>query len=423
MASGLRPPPSGAVGLGPAWCWVVPVYKEKFMHAAKPPQLPDPPHPLERVDYLEYHGLVAIQPEVRSSDWYLASQDPFKYYLTRRLGLTSPLSISDALSHGTWFHEAAALDNYTADLQKIVKPYENLIQKRLTELRALGAAGYSASTLNEVIKDEERRAREALAWYVGASSLPFPWQGETYTLRTFLRRLRTKDLGSEITWSTVIGGTRVKGIIDRLILAGNDLYIVDWKTSSDHPGERAAMCPWEFQTQLYLKGLDRCLSDPAFRNAHNIPHSATLAGMYHVIVQKPALKFGQNDRDFTETTKILKSGPNKGQRRTEKTYHGNPKLSNYLDRIREWYANVDPQDPPIDVSLTVHPLPSEVSEQFHHRLDHVRHLATITPDPVRFPSYPKSGTRATALDRFTVVPVEHWPELVQDLKLIVQHRE
>lgn len=57
------------------------------------------------------------------------------------------------------------------------------------------------------------------------------------------------------------------------------------------------------------------------------------------ILAMPSIVMSGEDRNFTTTTKVLKSGPNKGELREEKNFIGAPTFSNYLDRCRLWYQN------------------------------------------------------------------------------------
>ena len=88
---------------------------------------------LTAYDYLRHHGITDQPPTLRSSDYESCLSDPFRYYLTRRLGIYPALSWSKALNRGSWFHVMLAL----IDNPQQATIYCGLMAKRALELRTI----------------------------------------------------------------------------------------------------------------------------------------------------------------------------------------------------------------------------------------------------------------------------------------------
>lgn len=385
-------------------------------------KLPPIPGADDRIDFLEYHGYVAVTPYIHASDWYNVATNPFAYYIRRRLGLTHPFSVSDALSHGTWFHVAAETGANISD-----EPFFAKLETRLTEIKSYSSLGVSGSQIHKALEEENRRALEALVWYQESSRKRFRWYGSDYTFNELLARDKHRVLGVEMGFEItkrhgVVDLSGSRGTFDLLLLdlTDNTVHVWDWKTTGDDPLDRLRSCPFEFQTQHYLHCLDHLIKDPSFRDKHQIPDGATVGGMYHAVISKPNIKLCDKDRDFTEESKVITRGPNKGQTKTEKKYYGEPKLKNYLTRVRQWYKDQD--HVPVGLSHTSWPFPDEFRYQYTKRLDLIKHYAKVTPDPMNFPSYPISGARSTGVDLLAMSQIKDWPRAIHEMNLITHHR-
>src|SRR6185312_8257420 len=77
---------------------------------------------------------------------------------------------------------------------------------------------------------------------------------------------------------------------DALILLGDVLWIVDFKTCEESPKVRLETCPFEFQTRHYLAIASKIFG--AIKAKYKLADKVTFGGMIHVCIQKPTIDFG-----------------------------------------------------------------------------------------------------------------------------------
>lgn len=411
-----------------------------------PPTTTPIPSPIGRGDaareYLESCGLVAQSPPIRSSDYVLALTDPFRYYLTRRLGLVPAVSWSKALSRGSWFHKCLELDDFTSETPSLSVglTFDQALQQREKELAASCASiGIQSESLRDLINRERADAQTARAWYEASASVVID---DTHgSWRSFLRRPYWRILSREETFRAPLGsvGNHPAAIQPDLLLhhtGHNKLWIVDAKTTDEDPLVRMTSCPLEFQTLHYLNVVNLLLFDASFRSRFGLTPDTTVGGMIHIVVRKPELVFGMKDRNFTEKLFVPSRGPNKGVSRLERTYHGEPVFDNFLSRVRTWYAAADEythlakefaSSPPCNISFTtVDFLEDESASDYHSILNFIWSLATRKPNPNSFLRNPDSLRSWGSVSRyapFYLLPVSQWPAHIAEQGLIQKHRD
>jgi len=123
--------------------------------------------------------------------------------------------------------------------------------------------------------------------------------------------------------SVPVQGTIDLGIRDK---TNDEIWVVDHKTCSEPPKDRVASAIFELQPRIY-----RVLATGAF--------DSKVVGVIHNVVQKPGLRMGKEDRDFSGwVDHVFSRGPRKGETEKRKVFTGEtPKYENYLERCRRWY--------------------------------------------------------------------------------------
>lgn len=411
-----------------------------------PPSIPPQPTHLGRGDaareYLSSHGFVPTVPSIRSSDYTLLLEDPFKYYLTRILCLVPALSWSKALSRGSWFHKCLEIDDLTSETPSLTlgSGFDGALADRELELReSCESVGIQGETLRDILAREVQDANTARAWYEASSSVEIDKTHGSW--RDFLRRPYWCVLSREHLYSAAmphIGGHKAV-IQPDLLLYHRDhkkLWVVDAKTTDEDPVVRMTSCPVEFQTNHYLRVLSHLQSIGHLPLLHpEVTSDATIGGMIHVVVRKPDLVFGLKDRNFTEKIFVPSRGPNKGVSRLEKTYHGEPLFCNFLSRVRDWYAAANDYthlarefaaSPPCNISFTtVDFLDDESNLDYHDALNFIHSHATRNPTPNNFLRNPNSIRAWGSVSKyapFYLLPVSQWPSHIAEAGLVRRPR-
>lgn len=445
-----------------------------------------PPAPQELIGpFLESRGIVPINPTIRSSDFGLVDACPFTYLLTRRLGLTSLLRYSEALSRGSWFHTALELTFQHRENETLRAAYAAVLDRRVAELKTLGAH-MGPAQLASVIDRERVDAKTSLAWYLASrtytnfkvSSLRHPWPLQL-TQPPFLW------LGSEITLKCPLN---TKPKLDRVVQLDallynqdtNRLWVLDAKTTSLRPWVRAQQCPYEPQTFHYLDVVDELL--PSLQTTYNLPTDCKLGGMVHLIVQKPTIEFGMSDRPwwFAATSKrsdlraTATFVPGKGWKlaslrlstgeivssetdrpmpeyeasawcektagvQCKKEFSGEPDPLVYESRCASWYCGtgdyidkaeerMHPEFTPINYSFTAASilLDTRFRTEYTARLDRVISFARA---PLLLDNFPRTPDGMVDFSRepspwapFFGAPVSNWPSLMLQSNLVQKHR-
>jgi hypothetical protein len=380
---------------------------------------------LDAWHWLDEQGYPARRPPVRSSDYGLCLRDPFRYYLSRRLGLIPPLEWSPALNRGTWFHHVLAhFDDEDADTS-----LRGILLERKAELEELA---------KEAGKDHlplwEREAKDmttARAWWDSACC-KVPMSKEHGTLVDYLRKPCWRVLGREVL--LVVSRIPISIAQADLLLYNegtNQVWILDAKTCSVAPSVRLATCPIEFQTLHYMAAA-WYLMDPdkgaTLQEFYGLPKNATLGGMIHAAVQKCPLEFGREDRPFLEKEHTLLRGPRKGQVEIRREYEGEPTFENYLQRQGEWYTGSGryshrraeiAEDPPVNLSFTYarSALDNVGWSRYGRMISLIHAYAAKDPAPIGFPMNadnlrPFRGSRLSAYAPFYLMPVHFWPDII-----------
>lgn len=386
----------------------------------------------EAAAFLEAHGLVPIEPPIRSSDYSLALHDPFRYYLTRRLGLTPFLSYSTALNRGTWFHTAAQASQ-TADPSSFMMA---ALDSRLSELKSVCASvGVLPSAALSFSQRERRDFETAHAWFEAASRVPFH-DGASFTF--FFGTFR--HVASELTLrhTATIDGIALDLVctVDRLMLKGNHLYILDYKTCSEPPTVRLAKCSLEMQTLLYSFIVSELLASGQLQQLLQLPPSTQFGGMYHLAIQKPTIKMGLNDRPYRDVPFTPSSGKNKGVTRMEREYYGEPSFANYVARCSSWYMRTGEfsgtpfEEPPVNISFISPSLIKDplTLEDLYSRLFLIHNLRIQAPFPSSFLKNPDGiyNFRGQTLSPYAPLymrPVKEWPAIIAEARFVVDHRD
>lgn len=412
-----------------------------------PPTLPPipPPTDLRRSAklYLESHGVVARTPPLRSSNVVTALTDPFRFYLANRLGIVPIWSWSAALATGTWFHRRGEIFWQTPPTGVQSPEHDHqlatLLQTRQEEIRSIGLhLGLSAQKIQDLIDEEvESFDLASVTFQCCLYKVPLPGHRSPTTLSDLLRTY-TFVCAEEVfqyrpeEWRPYDPPLYAQP--DAILVdAANAIWIIDWKTCTEATTLRLQLCSIEQQTLQYLDVIKNALAagDP------RLPKNATLGGMIHIACQKPSIRMSGEDRDFTISTKVLKGGPNKGQERTERVFHGEPRFANYVERVTRWMLGIGEYldkaaeraaNPVINTS-TIHfrSIDADRWARYNARIEVARQYATCEPFPGNFPDNPNSlrqmGGKLSPYLPFYTEPVSKWPSLIASGGFIITHRD
>jgi hypothetical protein len=398
-------------------------------------------------EFLEHHGLVAVQPPLRASMYQTAVTDPFRFYLCHRLGIVSPFALSSALQVGSWFHARAEMVPRSIGPELTPEQSAKMSQMwdaREAELKVIARHLLLSPEGQMRLLHEERKDFDlAMATSdVGFYRLQVPGQPPGTTVHTYLRGPNFKLLATEERLSFTYKAGEIKAPClftpDALLFnpSTKTLWCIDYKTCSESPTLRLQTCSVEHQTLMYLHGLSLLLESGVLHQKYQLPRDTTLGGMIHIAFQKPGIRLSGEDRDFELEVKVMKAGPRKGQEVTEKKFYGEPRYENYIERVTHWLKGTGPyeheranreQSPPVNMSTVFYDrIDGSRWSRYHARMSYVARLAMMDPVPGYFPDNPSSlrgmgGTLSPYLPFYTE-PVERWPEIVAR-DFIVKHRD
>lgn len=412
-----------------------------------PPEITPIPLPdgrgRESVPFLEANGLVARIPPIRSSDYELALADPFRYYLTRRLGIVPAHSWSAALSRGSWLHRFFEYDPFTDAGASINFSVQKLLEKRLAELQEINnALGIVGDSNRDLLAREKLDVETSLGWYMAARTVKI---NDKYgTFPQFLSQPYWRILDRELPISHVPLNRSshtppLNGILDLLLYneRQNNLWILDLKSCAEPCINRLATCPLEFQTQHYLHILSNLVLSKTWREKYALPDNVTIAGMMHLAIQKPDIKFCQVDRSYRMVPFTPSSGKNKGITREEKEFFGEPVLANYIKRCAQWYTGKGEylhleaeREVAPTVNISISPMAKVLDTdgyfEYNSRLTYVEGLATCEAFPARFitsASALRAFGKLSKYAPFAMTLPRLWPEIMEREGFIVAHRE
>lgn len=390
-------------------------------------------------DWLRSVGLMPRVPTIRGSDWGTAS-DPFRYLLVNRYGIRPMLQHSLALAHGDWFHTHMWLQLGGFD---VMGSLSGIMEQRIEEIHAVGRArGISADRLGYLEHQERRAQLEAASWVSALEVVPvgesgrsiFQWLGQDFIM----------DLGGEYSITVPVMDLPLEYLplgydyrrhgklilvlqLDRLIYheGQKKLYVVDFKTTGARKtSDRAKTIPVE-QQFLHNCVLAETLTRSRWlhRQFPDLPKEAEFGGMIHVIVKKPTIKFGMNDRPVVaEEEHTFTRGQRKGETEIRRQYGGEPSIDIYGERCKRWYRaegefdsnKVDFREcAPVIRSVVKWPGKGHwVRHEWQARLAHLVDLATRPPKPCNFPMNPSMfGFDRDPYLPFYVGEVADWPQI------------
>jgi hypothetical protein len=380
--------------------------------------------------FMEAHGFTPSIPEIRSSD---AFRSPFQYYLSRILGLRPIYSYYEPFSIGGWAHTFLQL-YYTSNrdqrfLDKI-KDHQTLIsevaeairmphQQKADEIQRAYDDAIKAKTIVEVgfnirLKGNDRTINDILTEQHGQ------W----------------RPLAQELQLTVDHGKTKLAAQLDLLMYNDEtqELRIPDLKTTDTDPTIRAEMCPVEYQTLHYMHIVNACI--PELIEKFNLGARTRLKDMVHLVIQKPSIKFGSKDRDYTEYEHVISRGDRKGQVEIRRKYDdGPPKPENFHKRITEYMLG---QGEYIDKEIDRQENPmAGISYTRYDRLDpndwanysmitrSIYDMATTEPEPRYFMRNARAMVdrgQLTPYALFYRLPVAAWPDLIKRNNMIIDRR-
>jgi len=396
------------------------------------------------IPLLEEMGLRPLTPSIRSSHYGQALRDPWAYFVTQRLGLVPKLSWSQCLTLGSWYHTACEF--HMNGSPSPWAAYRQLINTRLQELATLCTSmAYTPHAIESTCIREEREAYSAWALFHGSAKVPLPSNAMSW-LDTIRDPSRYEVVATEFELTMTHPliqhpvGIRVDAILYHK--QHNVLWLVDYKTTSKNPVDRSAVCPIEFQTQLYIDVMKLALGDRNPKLEVRLEglgltkqqrDSLDVQGMQHIIIRKPGIRFGMEDRDFEEKEFTPSRGPNKGITRIEREYVGEPRLSNFVRRVSDWYTksgqylHLQETDPIGPVLISRSPASLVLDDtglhSYYSRLKYLHSLATRLPSPDNFlvnPGASDEHGRVSYVTDLSVVDIADWPAVISAQELMVR---
>ena len=448
-----------------------------------PPDLAPIPLPTDLGEsayrYLQHHGINAIVPTIRSSDYGLCRRSPRLYYIIRRLGLIKALRWAEALNRGSWFHTIFGL--YKAPHRRSL--YDKMLAARCKELlTTCRMIGYGVEATEDVIQREKLDALTALGWFDALEFIPikFDSTGAHDTLREFLDHPRWGHLGGEVRIVRKWEATALVVQIDRLLYNRdtNTVHIVDPKTTTESCLQRLSTVRNEFQTKHYMITVDWAMQEGIIQKMFDLPSDAKFGSMMHIAIWKPGITYGQKDRPyhwyaegkrkkvkgnllhtreegiwqavachFTQRLEIDGSVVGEGDfeeafdalhkatgKKPDKVFVGEPDLARFTKRLRECYlaqgeyerfAERHAEDPPINVSFTgaANLKDSLWLTDYWDCVHYIHSHATCDPHPENFLPPDMRDVRGTEYLPFFTNDIMRWPEIIQENHFVTARRD
>lgn len=390
----------------------------------------------EAAEWLASKGLRTRKVYGRASDYDLYSQDPFNYYLRVRLGLRSIIETSPALGYGNWMHKAHECTAYGL-VPPPSKPNDIFLSRLGQRQNELCELGLSDSHLSAVLDREEKMAHEAWVWHHAALTTPLPNKGTTTAWSILAKQI---CLGTEVKLEHDGFMCEIDDL--RYNPDAHEVNIWDLKSTGGSASHRMAACSFEFATWLYRAIVEADLAlGPAskvrelVKKTGHDPTDVKFGAFVHLVVAKPTIKFGLNDRSFTVRSHVLKSGPRKGQTEMRKEYTGEPSLDIYIQRCYDWYKGMGDfldqaeerrLDPPVNLSETRFTGVPLWTPEHATKLQTLKQVATLDPCyPWNFPRSSRAFIEASEKSPylpFYTAPIREWPDLVKSQGLIQSWR-
>lgn len=406
--------------------------------------------------WLESQGLVARMPTMHSSSFATINRCRFLYYLTHRLGLVSPFSLSKALSHGTWAH--VCCERATAPDDQVRSYIESRLTARVREIHEVSSLlKLAPQTVADHVSETTHEARTATAWFLAARRHRVPSAPSLSDgFVGYMTSPQWKLLGTELRMRYVdprFPQSPFVIVVDQLYFNAktNLLWPLDLKTTSKSTLLRAATLRIEPQPIHYLHVLQALLSNGMLRKHFSLPSGTKLGGMIHLLIRVPNLRFGESDREyslvsigkragrhgyasFSERTNRwncqvydgVEHAPNSSPilsqfvpdeasafallseqcgKQPDRQYRGEPSFERYLKRVTDWYTaggaydDADHRtdmivDPPVNLSTSPASLirSPRALARYNAQLKRLYDFATCPADPINFDETPEGMT-------------------------------
>lgn len=432
--------------------------------------------------YLEKKGIISRTPKIRSSDFGMVNACRFGYYLRRRLGLTQPLKVSEALVRGSWMHVALEKANSPEHVRNA--HFTTALDARIEELRQIGQElELAPAAVLKMVDREKRDALTAKTWAEAALAYRNP---RIPALRDgFLanfERPGNRCLGTEIIleWKNKeYPRTPFVAQLDALYYyeQSNALWIVDYKSTKKSCKERLQSCKLETQTKHYPWILQNLLAEGVLHNFFDLPADVKVGGMIHIAIRKPNIEMCGLDRPFHYQSEGKRSGVlAKGRhvkrdlwqastydlisnellatstemaesdmlewmhvntgKKPERQYEGEPDPQLFFKRVADYFNGVGDYadqkgdrdvDPPVNISVTgASILQSSYFTEYKKMLDIVYKYATCEANPDNFDRTADGMSAAGGLSPyapFYVTEPAQWPTIMRDERFIQQWRD
>jgi hypothetical protein len=310
-------------------------------------------------------------------------------FLFKHRWLLYPRLSSTALSRpvkvGTLVHWLRAegpggLDDFNAMLRERIAPLQQMVDG---DEDPLGEAAAQIKTLLGAAATAEAIAR--IVW----EKYPDPEGIEILCKET---ELRTGLLVPDAAGNPI--PVDLEGVVDLAIRvpSTNRVWIRDIKVSSRDYDYTMTGYAFGLQARFYRLLLESFLfarehegkDDPGER----VGDVNRVFGFVVDYIRMPTITFCGQDRDYVDREKVLSRGPRKGQTVQEREYFGEPKMDNYIQRCRQWYAE---QGEGAIASFHVAFTEPLLCEEFYQHLRVGMAYTGCPPDPKLFPRDPTTS--------------------------------
>jgi hypothetical protein len=392
----------------------------------------------------------AVSPDIRSGD--LGSiDDPFGYFLRRRLGLTPFYRPSEALTRGSWLHTAAQL-SFEAHRDSPHGPswvaqYQKRLVDRIPELITKGReAGLSTEQLSSFVDNEKEAYVCGRAYFEASAKFKIPDTDMREGWCLYFNKPQWVPLAAELEFRAEWEGMPLFAALDQLWFNKNTrmLWPLDLKSCPGPATERLSCCKFEWQTRHYLFTAQLHLKE--LIRKFGLPADTAVGGMLHVGIQKPpitpgradALKSLRNESKRSGLLGLLREQPNgtcktsiykletgeaveldvvhptieagtaylEGkdkvgtQLKTDTSVAYTPLPERFALRCIDWYLGQgdylheadlrkDPAKAPVNISSTpIGAIDSRLWAEYKERVRLVEKYRTMEPSPLNFPRNP-----------------------------------
>ena len=213
----------------------------------------------------------------------------------------------------------------------------------------------------------------------------------------------------------------------------NELWVIDFKTSGETVFDKSRNLTFDFQTKHYLYALRHLVESGYLAEHFDVPPDAKVGGIIHVLIQRPAIRISNEDRDYEEVEKKKWAGTKREQTVTEMQPVGEPLFANYLARVHEWYTGTGryetdalrvAREPRVHRSVIRSSiLTDDDYQEYTATARAIADMAKREPYPANFPRIAAVNWKKSSplLDLYTM-PVVDWPEWIVRNNITQSHR-